>query len=109
MNEMLPIVEKVKEAFRLVKVDVNSLWFAHENVTKRCDYLQQKVLDLEENVYAMKGSRPPVAKLVGSKLSNKVHEDRCVFARNIEKENRIEFPSSKDAFSQGFHKCVCLT
>ncbi|MEK6959871.1 MAG: hypothetical protein AABX47_01745 [Nanoarchaeota archaeon] len=108
MSEIEPIVDKVKESFRLVKVDVNSLWYAHENVNKRCDYLQKRIADLEETVYALKGARPPTPKLVGSKLSNKVHEDRCVFARNIERENLVQFPSAKDAFSQGFHKCVCL-
>ncbi len=108
MTDLSPIISKIKESFRLVKVDVNSLWYAHENVNKRCEYLTQRLAELEQTVYALKGSRPPVPKLVASRLSNKIHEDRCVFARNIESENRIEFPSAKDAFTHGFQKCVCL-
>ena len=108
MAEISPFLSKIKESFRLVKVDVNALWFANENVNKRFDVLQHRVQELESQVLIVKGSRPKSSRFVASKLSNKVHEDRCVFARHIEPENLVVFPSSQDALGKGLEKCLCL-
>jgi len=109
MPELSPFLSKIKESFRLVKVDVNALWFANENVLKRCEYLSHQVKQLESEVLIVKGSRPKSSRFVASKLSNKVHEDRCVFARNIESENLIVFPSATEAVHKGLEKCLCLS
>ena len=100
---------RLREAFRLVKVDVNSLWYANEQNRKKSEYLQARIEELEAIIHQLKGTRPKENILVGSKLSNKVHEDRCVFAKNIDPHNLIQFPTVKHAFAEGFHKCVCLS
>lgn len=109
MPELSIFIPKIKESFRLVKVDVNALWYANENVLKRCNELAHQVKQLESEVLTVKGSRPRSSRFVASKLSNKVHEDRCVFARNIEPENLIVFPSSSEAVHKGLEKCLCLS
>ena len=109
MTDFPPFLSKIKESFRLVKVDVNALWFANENVNKRFDVLQHRVQELENQLLIVKGSRPKSSRFVASKLSNKVHEDRCVFARHIEPENLVVFPTIQDAIGKGIEKCVCLS
>ncbi|MFH0701475.1 MAG: hypothetical protein V2A62_03485 [Candidatus Woesearchaeota archaeon] len=45
---------------------------------------------------------------VGSMLADKVHDSKCVFARNIKKTNKIKFDSKQEAFRQGYTICSCL-
>ncbi len=46
---------------------------------------------------------------IGSMLADKVHDSKCVFARNIKRTNKIKFDSKQEAFRQGYTICSCLS
>ncbi len=45
---------------------------------------------------------------VASMLADKVHDSKCVFARNIKRTNKIKFDSKQEALRNGYVTCTCL-
>ncbi|MFA6461785.1 MAG: hypothetical protein WCV90_05940 [Candidatus Woesearchaeota archaeon] len=45
---------------------------------------------------------------VASMLADKVHDSKCVFAKNIKRINKIKFDSRLEALNNGYTVCSCL-
>ena len=88
--------KNVQESFKKAKGDIQEL---QREVAELKKSQQRLVLLLDARGYA---------KIVGSRESDTIHDERCAFAKRINPANKIDFLSKEQAAMHGFQACVCL-
>ncbi len=112
-TEFINHIKNTKQSFAVVKQDVRNLWGHIQNdrvvlreMQQRIDRLQRQILKLESAASQVQAEQK--RELVGNSDSHKVHEDHCVYARNILPEHKVSFESLSTARNIGYDPCVCL-
>lgn len=121
--------QNTKVSFARAKEDIYTLYTYMNKLRNDVDVLNQKNmemalqikrLNLELQISKIKKkdmkevavqkviSTEKKPELVGSMLADKVHNPKCIFAKNIKKVNKIKFDSKQEAFRQGYTVCSCL-
>jgi hypothetical protein len=96
-NEMSVISQRNQEMVLQIKKLTLQLQIAQLKAPEVKEIVVQKVIKEEKK-----------PELVGSMLADKVHDAKCVFARNIKRVNKIKFDSKQEALKNGYVACTCL-
>ncbi len=106
---MQALERNVKRSFLAVKRDYDRVREAFLNQQENIKKLDrnQKVL-LEKIAKLEKQLEKEKEQYVGANTTQKVHDPKCVYAKNIKTENRVYFPTVEIAAKQGYNVCTCL-
>ena len=127
-TEFISHIKSTKEAFSYVKQDILNLWghIQHagarvQSAEQRLEALQEKITNLQFEISLLQKPQlveqkevikvVPVEKkhdLIANTASGKIHDESCVFARQILPEHRVIVDSLTHATSKGYDTCVCL-
>jgi len=121
--------QNTKLSFASAREDIYALYAHFNQLRAEMAVLNQKNLALELQVKKLslqlqiaQAKKPEVKEIlvqkvikeekkpefVGSMLADKVHDSKCVFARNIKRVNKIKFDSKQEALRNGYVACTCL-
>jgi len=136
MTSLNQFENNVAKSFEIAKGDVEELYQHVYFVLKQMEELKQENIALATEVAKLnakvqsnsrKVSKRTVAKkvvkpakkkttrkkatqkVVSSKTSNKVHDKKCPFAKNIKNSNKVVVGSKSQALNKGYKLCSCLT
>ena len=100
---------KLRNAFRMVKKDINTLKAEVARLTKENELLIKIAREQTERlVGTKKASATAKSTFVASKNGGKFHRPTCPYAKNIKPKDKVSYKSKNAFLNRGYRASKCV-